>query len=762
MRVSRVVRSSAPHKKIFSRTNHTLSQMYKMPLVAKKTIESSPDTIMEDPVSTVLASAPENSVGGVITSVTTDSNVGEPLLRNVEMSEMKKEMQEQKLNLEADKSSATKTVSLDSLLELLRAVGTFGSIDDVVRMMKENSNAQVSSKDQSNLDLTNSLQEKKMNHIIPQSDMPLQKLQVPNALQTNTLLSREFSVGKITPVVTTNIGMWPLTLLPSVSTTQSLVSGPKVARVAPIAPTTVVSSPGPARTVRMCVTEAPNISLESPKKKSCGDFTEMDYELIERTTSDSVVSSIVAAPVVAQSSVLNYSTEAQEINGNVLGNNQNDDQNPAATVCVTEHAFIQPSGRETSGTVVTLPSSIGSSMNAPQQQQHLFQNITQSVLQTMNQASQQVNQPLNVNMNHSPEMNPPLTVSLGHTMQGSEPLNGSLNHTSQKVNQSLTASQGVNQAIAVPQGVNQSLTVSQGVNQAISASQSLNQPLTVSQGVNQAISVPQSMNQPLTVSQGVNQSISVPQSVNQPLNISLNHISHGVSQQTHNLVSQALPQPLPSQELNRPVTVSLDHSSSGVNQSMNVSINSPALAVSQPIAVSLNQNLQVGSHPMNVSCLTSASEVNVRQLDQQSISEHSSSHNLSVSPPASATVSDTMFTPSTNIGTCHMVVAPHSTISRSNCNQAPALTSQPCASSSAVTHSDPLLSQSMTSIQMDQSGPSSTQRTHSSEDRPRNEGMMTPASTNTQVSMQNEVTSAINLSETELLNYFDPNCFDNV
>ncbi|KAG0722369.1 hypothetical protein GWK47_000596 [Chionoecetes opilio] len=81
-----------------------------------------------------------------------------------------------------------------------------------------------------------------------------------------------------------------------------------------------------------------------------------------------------------------------------------------------------------------------------------------------------------------------------------------------------------------------------------------------------------------------------------------------------------------------------------------------------------------------------------------------------------------------------------------------------CVASSARTHSDPLLSQSspVAPLQME-AGPAMPATGSGSTGRA---ALMAPNS-GSQVSMQSEVTSAINLSETELLNYFDPNCFDN-
>ncbi|MPC34525.1 hypothetical protein E2C01_027918 [Portunus trituberculatus] len=86
-----------------------------------------------------------------------------------------------------------------------------------------------------------------------------------------------------------------------------------------------------------------------------------------------------------------------------------------------------------------------------------------------------------------------------------------------------------------------------------------------------------------------------------------------------------------------------------------------------------------------------------------------------------------------------------------------------CVTSSALTRSDPLLSQSspVAPLQMEAGASIPATSTENSSRPVRAGDGLIVSNSNSQVSMQNEVTSAINLSETELLNYFDPNCFDN-
>lgn len=170
-----------------------------------------------------------------------------------------------------------------------------------------------------------------------------------------------------------------------------------------------------------------------------------------------------------------------------------------------------------------------------------------------------------------------------------------------------------------------------------------------------------------------------------------------------------------------------------------------AIRASQPSATSLPRS--VAHHH-----LSSMSE-------GQIVRQHSNQPVMGVQPDMHVPVSDPLL--SQGPGLCGVLP--------SSSSMAPAPASQEtvastCVTSSALTRSDPLLSQSspVTPIQME-AGPAIP--TTNSESRSRaartGDALMTP-NPNSQVSMQNEVSSAINLSETELLNYFDPNCFDNV
>lgn len=595
VQVPRVLQNSTSNRKAGGRTHRNTSRI-------SRTL-SSPKTMVP--------AARANTTRTAASVPTADFN----------MKEIKKDKDEE------NKLQEQRKHDVDSLLELLRVAQTFprGSIEELIRSLK----GFITIISKANIaEGSGNLTQENRNDTVSLSNL-LQGLQgkvQKCSPQASLLVPQTVSTTKIIPTVTTNLGLWPLTLFPSVTTSQSVASGPRVARVAPIAPTTVVSSPGLARAVRVCVAEAPNISMEPPKKKPCDHLPSMDYELVERSqlVSEPVVN--VSAPIVSQSPEVTFNTVRQPTTQEVINNycDRQTNVTTASTMDTQEHRVIHTTSQGISETSPVLSSGVGNTLNAPQQQQQppppFYQNITPSLLQTISQASQQVSQSLNVNvtMNQGPE---------------------------------------VNQALSVP----------------------LRQPI---------------------------------QQVSQPMNVPVNHTTQDVS---------------------------------------------------QSMTVTLNQNLQERNQPLNVSCLPSTPEVNqiVRQPESQTISQHPNPQELNVSPVVPSSTSGSLFTQSTNMGTSQLGVAAQAAISSSTSNQATTLT-PPSGVSSALTHSDPLLSQSVAPMQLDQSVAAPQSRNQAAEPRPRGEVLMTPSSTASQVSLQNEVTSAINLSETEFLNYFDPNCFDNV
>lgn len=111
-------------------------------------------------------------------------------------------------------------------------------------------------------------------------------------------------------------------------------------------------------------------------------------------------------------------------------------------------------------------------------------------------------------------------------------------------------------------------------------------------------------------------------------------------------------------------------------------------------------------------------------------------------------------------GMCTLL--PNSLVVTSTVTPHESLTTTTSAASS-LTHSDPLLSQTSPVSHMQMDANPSAPNTSNDPVNTRDKGntLLPPNATATQVSMQNEVSTTINLSETELLNYFDPNCFDN-
>ncbi|XP_068207908.1 nuclear factor of activated T-cells 5-like isoform X2 [Palaemon carinicauda] len=596
VRVPRIIQSSTPARKSATRSLRNPPQVSKTAVIGNKAI---------------------GSIRGINTANTANISSMVNLKIKSDKDEEKSLGQDKKL----DHSKGT--VSLGSLVELLNVVKSLpsGFIEDLVKSMKENITSPGSVKAPPNQELSDVQQNKGICSSILLSNSF--QVKAKKGIPPSNMQIPQDSTNKIMPTVTTNLSLLPVTLFPSVSTSQAMTGGPKVARVAPIAPTTVVSSPGLTRALRVCVTEAPHISLEPPKKKSCDHSTPMEYEMIERNqlVRESVVNTIMPPPIMTQSSVMSYNTVTQPASQSVIREQcevQNNMTN-SPPIETQESTVIQPPPQVQAETTTALNSANGSTLSTPQDT--MYQSLNPSLLQTINQAPQQVSQVSNVSvaLNQASTVNPPLNVSLGQ----------------------------------------------------------------------------------------------------------------GIQQLTH------------------PMNVSINHTSQTVNQSMNTT---------------LNHNLQEETQPLNVAGIPSETEgnQNVMKGKPHAITQHSSQQELPASSAVPARLATHLFNQSSEMGTPQLVVGDHSVLNGPS-NQTTTLTPQSVVSS-ALTHSDPLLSQSVSPMQLGQNGvaQSSTRNQPAVESRSRAEALMTPSSTATQVSMQNEVTSAISLSESELLNYFDPNCFDNV
>ncbi|KAK3877246.1 hypothetical protein Pcinc_018045 [Petrolisthes cinctipes] len=241
--------------------------------------------------------------------------------------------------------------------------------------------------------------------------------------------------------------------------------------------------------------------------------------------------------------------------------------------------------------------------------------------------------------------------------------------------------------------------------------------------------------------------------------IDLQHHTHSTDQQP--IVPSPLAPPTQSMGVQQTLTQQQQHnqpqpSLSVQQQSLNLEQHTSQQQQPQTMAMQ-QQNLGVSEQQQNLSMeqRTQQQSLTVSSLNNPS---SSSGTGLSVQSNMPSQVSDPLLS---QAPLCPML--PTSTPSSTSQSSLPTFTQAPASSSTALTRSDPLLSQSspVTPLRIESSGsPPATSRSEGGG------GVRTilasNPSTNTEVSMQNEVTSAINLSETELLNYFDPNCFDNV
>nr|XP_053641930.1 LOW QUALITY PROTEIN: nuclear factor of activated T-cells 5-like [Cherax quadricarinatus] len=174
-----------------------------------------------------------------------------------------------------------------------------------------------------------------------------------------------------------------------------------------------------------------------------------------------------------------------------------------------------------------------------------------------------------------------------------------------------------------------------------------------------------------------------------------------------------------------------------------------SLRTNQPVTQTVPHTNLVTTHQTSQTISHTSTQGNI-------IDQHTNQQTMTVQSTLPATDSDPLL--SQSAGLCPLLA-----------NVAVTTTSQailPSSSmtTSALTRSDPLLSQSspVAPIHIEANTSASIVRNEPGNARSRGDPLMVPNPTVSQVSMQNEVTSAINLSESELLNYFDPNCFDNV
>ncbi|XP_042863478.1 nuclear factor of activated T-cells 5-like isoform X2 [Penaeus japonicus] len=200
----------------------------------------------------------------------------------------------------------------------------------------------------------------------------------------------------------------------------------------------------------------------------------------------------------------------------------------------------------------------------------------------------------------------------------------------------------------------------------------------------------------------------------------------------------------------------------GLMQTFNESTNHH---VSQPMAMNVTQTL-MPTQAQTCQPTTHHATQNVSQAEAETgskiVTQHTTQQQpMSGSPAIPVVVSDPLLSQST--GLCQLMPTQVVVTATTTSHQSPMITTVPVASS-ALTRSDPLLSQSspVAPMQLGTTTVSATNQSQQADNRSQGEVLLNHNATTTQATMQNEVSSAINLSETELLNYFDPNCFDNV
>lgn len=193
----------------------------------------------------------------------------------------------------------------------------------------------------------------------------------------------------------------------------------------------------------------------------------------------------------------------------------------------------------------------------------------------------------------------------------------------------------------------------------------------------------------------------------------------------------------------------------------------------QPVLHNINQAVsQCESQPLSVgqsiiqaapqtTCLaTTQEESQPNQTSPQSRRQITTSQEpLSTQSDLPPSVSDPLL-PQAAAGMCSLLPSSLVVTTAAIAHESMATTT---SVASSLTYSDPLLSQTspVSHMQIETNRPAPTTSSDPVNTRDKGNTLLPPNAAATQVSMQNEVSTTINLSETELLNYFDPNCFDN-
>ncbi|XP_047479859.1 nuclear factor of activated T-cells 5-like isoform X3 [Penaeus chinensis] len=194
------------------------------------------------------------------------------------------------------------------------------------------------------------------------------------------------------------------------------------------------------------------------------------------------------------------------------------------------------------------------------------------------------------------------------------------------------------------------------------------------------------------------------------------------------------------------------------NESANQHVNQPmAMDVTQTLMPTQTQACQPQTHHATQNVSQAEADTGSKIVAQHTNQQQP----LNGSPAMPVVVSDPLLSQST--GLCQLMPTQVVVTATTTSHQAPMITTVPVASS-ALTRSDPLLSQSspVAPMQLGTTTVPATSQSQQTDNRSQGEVLLNHNATTTQATMQSEVSSAINLSETELLNYFDPNCFDNV
>lgn len=448
----------------------------------------------KDRESTGTASVLTNATTTQSESVRNSAN--SPDVNGLDVKEEETYVDENGSKVTLQKQSVQGTVSLESLVEMLKIVLSLPSgsnlhssvlqlVEELVKSMKENLSSPTGSTVAEEVTEKSSVVSSPL--LRTSTSLPVSATQTLSSLLT-ARVQKSTGVNPMTPVMSRNscaptgnlttsamtsavsptVSLLPFTVLSTMPSLHTVNSSPRVARVAPItsltpvASTTVVSSPGLERTVRVCVGETPSISPEPPKKKMRDQISPIEYQYMQGAGMNCSLSTAIAPQTTERSEFSTIMPPPQQKSVISQANPQ------AAPVCTstsinTPDTRIGSSPTMYNNAPVQNTAIINQVMNVEQPigsttQQAVYQPINQGLMQNFSETStQHVTQSLPMDVTQTMIQAQAQTCQAGtqHTVQSVTQAENSAG--AKMVSQHTTQQQTMNGSTAIPSVVSDPL-----------------------------------------------------------------------------------------------------------------------------------------------------------------------------------------------------------------------------------------------------------------------------------------------------------------